>query len=332
MGLCLEAVDTHTAGEPTRVVVRGVDDVPGTTMQEKKRYLAERMDHIRKLVVFEPRGHRDMFGAILLRPTSPDAHLGVVFLEGAGYLDMCIHGTMGVVRAAIEIGLVPLKEPVTSVILDTPAGLVEAEVQVHGGKVAGITVTNVPSFVYGSFNVELPSGRTVRVGIAYGGNFFALVRARDLGLEIEPARLAEIRELGRAVRSAVAAQVELSHPDSPSVRYTPLVEFYEDADAITGAPAKNVVFFGADQIDRSPCGTGTCAKMAWMYEQGDLGLNQEFVHQSILGTKFVGRLVAETTVGPYRAVIPQVTGNAFVMGHYRVVLEDGDPFPNGFLL
>lgn len=328
----LEAVDTHTAGEPTRVIFRGVGDVPGATMQEKKRHLAEHMDQLRRLVVLEPRGHRDMFAAVILPPTSPRADVGVVFMEGAGYLDMCGHGTMGVVRAVLDLGLVPMREPVTSLVLDTPAGLVEAQARVEGGQVTSITVENVPSFAYGSLRVRLPSGDEVEVGLAYGGNFFALVRAADVALEIAPHSLPQVRTLGEAIRSAVMAQVELVHPALPGVRHVPLVEFYENPDPETGRPARNVVFFGVDQIDRSPCGTGTCAKMAWMFHQGELGLHQDFVHESVLGTRFVGRLLDQTRVGPYPAVVPQITGNAFVTGYYRVVLEPGDPFPNGFLL
>ncbi|MEW6546067.1 MAG: proline racemase family protein [Bacillota bacterium] len=333
MACCFEVVDTHTQGEPTRVVVRGVEDVPGSTMREKKQYLAEHLDHIRQLLMFEPRGHIDMFGAIILPPTSPKAHLGVIFAEGAGYLDMCGHGTMGVVRVAIELKLVPVQEPHTTIVLDTPAGLVTTHAQVKDGKVSAITVANVPSFVrYPNVRVRLPDGRTVDAAVAYGGNFFVLVRARDVGLNIERGNVQQFRQMGELIRRAVSDAVDITHPDAPSVRHTPLVEFYEEADSVTGRPARNVVFFGAGQIDRSPCGTGTCAKMAWMYARGELRLNEDFVHESILGTRFVGRVIGETTVGSYRAVIPQVSGNAFITGYNRLVLEEDDPFPHGFLL
>jgi proline racemase/trans-L-3-hydroxyproline dehydratase len=323
-------VDTHTAGEPTRVVVAGVPFLRGT-MAEKRRQLQEEYDFMRTALMHEPRGHADMFGAIIVEPARPEADVGVVFMDTGGYLAMCGHGSIGVVVAALTTGLVPLEEPTTEVLMDTPAGLVRARAQVEDGHIAEVAVVNVPAFLHRSgVEVETPSG-PVRLDISFGGNFFALVPAKSLGLEVKLAHLPELTERGMAICAAIDEQVEVVHPTQPHINTVDLVEIYEDLDG-EDADCRNVVIFGEAQADRSPCGTGTSAKMAALYAKGHLDLQRPFVNESIIGTRFVGRLLAEELVDGMTTVVPEISGNAYVTGFQQFVVDPRDPLKFGFHL
>lgn len=323
-------VDTHTAGEPTRVVVSGFPFLSGTMAQRRQR-LQEAYDSIRTTLMHEPRGHADMFGAILMTPASPEADLGVVFMDSGGYLAMCGHGSIGAVAAALATGVVPAEEPETSIVMDTPAGLVRARAQVEHGRVGEIAVENVPAFLYqGGGELELSSGR-LTVDVAFGGNFFALVPAERLGLTVERTHLAELTHRGVEILAAVNEQLDVFHPTAPHIDAVDLVEIYEDKPE-DGADCRNVVIFGESQADRSPCGTGTCAKMAALHAEGRLGLDEPFVNESILGTRFTGRLLRETKVGTFNAVIPEIAGRAYVTGFQQFVVDRDDPLKSGFLL
>ncbi len=336
------AVDTHTAGEPTRVVVAGVPFLQGT-MAQKRRQLQEEHDVIRTTLMHEPRGHADMFGAIIMEPAHPQADIGVVFMDTGGYLTMCGHGSIGVVVAALTTGLVPVEEPTTEILMDTPAGLVRARAQVQDGRIGKISVENVPAFLYRSgVDVETPAG-SVQLDIAFGGNFFALVPAKSLGLEINLAHLPELIERGMAIRTAIDEQVDVVHPTQPHIDSVDLVEIYEDleeteaaglpeAAALPGADCRNVVVFGEAQADRSPCGTGTSAKMAALYAKGHLDLRRPFVNESLIGTRFTGRLLREEQIGDRTAVVPEITGNAYVTGFQQFVVDPNDPLRFGFHL
>ncbi len=323
-------VDTHTAGEPTRVVVGGVPFLPGT-MAERRERLQQAYDTIRTTLLHEPRGHADMFGAILMAPASPEADLGVVFMDTGGYLAMCGHGSIGAVAAALATGVVPAEEPETDVVLDTPAGLVRARAQVEDGRVGEIAVENVPAFLYRhDLELELSSGR-LTVDVSFGGNFFALVPAGELGLPVERANLAELTAKGMEILTAVNEQLDVVHPTAPHIDAIDLVEIYEDRPQ-DDVDCRNVVIFGESQADRSPCGTGTSAKMAALYAKGHLGLDEPFVNESILGTRFTGRLLRETKVGTFDAVIPEIAGRAYVTGFQHFVVDRDDPLKSGFLL
>ena len=324
-------VDTHTMGEPTRIVVGGVPHVPGSTMAEKKAYLASTMDSLRLSLMREPRGHRDMFGAILTAPTTPGADLGIVFMDPSGYLNMCGHGIMGAVTAALEMGILPARAGANTVVLDTPAGPVRAVAQVGGDRVTGVTVTNVPAFVYRS-DVRLPlcGHGEISLDIAYGGNFFALVPVYQLGVEIIPENSGRLCSLGMQILRAVAERVAVVHPHFPHLRSVDLVEF--SGRPLAGGDARNAVVFGNSQLDRSPCGTGTCAKMASLHARGQLELGQAFVHESIIGTTFVGYLRQLTQVGAYPAVIPEITGRAFITGIHQFITDAEDPLRDGLVL
>lgn len=316
----VQVVDTHTAGEPTRIVTGGLFSIPGETMEEKRRWLAEHADGLRRFLLYEPRGHADMFGAILTPPTNPETRFGLVFLDCGGYLTMCGHGTIGAVTALAALGW--LDEEEEEVLLDTPAGSVRCRVHREGEEVKAITFRNVPAFYLGPLKWE---GQ--RLEIAYGGNLFALVEAREAGVPLAREALPELVRLGMEIRRWVNANHRFQHPATGEPLVVELVEFYEEGD-----PPRNVVVFGEGQVDRSPCGTGTCAKMAFLHACGRLRVGEEYRHLGILGTEFVGRIVAETRVGNLPAIVPEVTGSAYVMGFGHLVLEEGDPFPEGFRL
>lgn len=324
------AVDTHTAGEPTRVVVSGVPFLRGS-MAGKRRQLQEEYDFIRTALMHEPRGHKDMFGAILTPPVHPEADLGVVFMDTGGYLAMCGHGSIGAVAAALAMGVVPRREPETMVLLDTVAGLVRARVAIEDGRVGEIAVENVPSFLFQSdAEIALGSG-TVRVDIAFGGNFFALVPAHRLGLTVVPSQLGELVQRGMEIRAAINEQLEVLHPVQPHIHTVDLVEIYED-EPEEGIGCRNIVVFGDAQVDRSPCGTGTSAKMAALYAQGRLPLGKPFVNQSIIGTCFTGHLLREVSVGGFTGVVPEIAGRAYVTGLQQFVIDPRDPLRAGFQL
>ncbi|MGD2103522.1 MAG: proline racemase family protein, partial [Anaerolineae bacterium] len=247
----LSAVDTHTGGEPTRVVVSGVPFLSGS-MADKRRQLQDKHDVIRTTLMHEPRGHADMFGAILMAPTHPEADIGVVFMDSGGYLAMCGHGAIGVVAAALATGLIPREEPETEVLMDTPAGLVRARAGITQGQLNRISVENVPSFLYRSdVEIELESG-PFHVDIAFGGNFFALVPSHRLGLDVGPSCVSDLVRRGMAIRRAVNDQVEVVHPTKPQIDVVDLVEIYEDHPQ-EGVDCRNAVVFGQGQVDRSPC-------------------------------------------------------------------------------
>jgi len=314
----VQVVDTHTAGEPTRLITGGIPHVPGETMEAKRQWLAEHADGLRKFLLQEPRGHADMFGALLTAPATAEADLGLIFLDGDGYLRMCGHGTIGAAAAACALGWVDKQE----MTFDTPAGLVHCRIHSGDGKARAVTFRNVPSFYLGEFTKD-----GMKIHIAYGGNLFALLGAEEVGLPLGPEALPKLVRLGLEVRDWANRRLRLNHPGTGEALEVELVEFYEEGD-----PPKNVVIFGQGQVDRSPCGTGTCAKMAFLHAHGRLGVGDEYRYQGILGTEFKGRIVAETRVGGRAAVIPEVTGAAFITGFGLLVLSEGDPFPEGFRL
>lgn len=328
----ITTIDTHTEGEPTRTVIGGLPHIPGRTMAEKMLYLKENLDSIRTMLVYEPRGNEVMSGAILASPCHPDADIGVIYIEVGGYLPMCGHDTIGCCTAMIEAGIVPVEEPVTTIKLDTPAGLVTARVTVEDLSAKSVTFRNIPSFLYQrDVEVEVPGFGQVIPDIAYGGNFYALVEASKLGLNIVPERAGDLVRAGIAIREAVNAQIRVQHPEKPFINGLTHVEFY-GAPTHPEAHVKNAVIIPPGSIDRSPCGTGTSAKVATLHAKGRLKTGEEFVHESIIGTLFRARVVEETTVGDLQAVVPEITGRAFVTGINQFVVDPEDPLKEGFLL
>jgi proline racemase/trans-L-3-hydroxyproline dehydratase len=325
----LSIIDTHTAGEPTRIVLCGLPIIPGSTMMEKKYYMAENMDHFRTMLMHEPRGHNDMFGAVLLPPISPQAQYGVLFIEQVGYLDMCGHGTIGLTTALIESGMVQAEEPETVVVFDTPAGLVKGHALVNGGRVVEVTVTNVPSFLYTrDVSVDIPGMGRISMDISFGGNFFALVQANELGVSVHLENVGRLIELGLVIKKAVNQHVHVQHPTDKRIKGVELVEIFEPYPDMAGV--KNVVIIGDGQVDRSPCGTGTSASMAARHAKGELSIGKEFISESILGTQFKGKLLKETRIGKIPGVISQITGSAYIVGFQQFVVDPNDPLKHGF--
>jgi len=325
-------IDTHTGGEPTRTIIGGLPRIPGDTIVDKMTHLKENMDWIRTALMYEPRGHSVMSGVVLTEPIHPEADFGVIFIETGGYLPMCGHDTIGVSTALVETGMVPVEEPVTQIVLETPAGLTRVRVEVMNGAAKSVTFRNVPSFVFADdVEIDVPEMGKIKMDVAYGGNVYAILAADAIGTEICPENANKFIEKGRIIRDAVNAQIKIAHPEKPFINECTHVEFFGEP-SLPEAHVKNTVLFGDVGIDRSPCGTGTSAKVACLYAKGKLSLHEEFIHESITGSIFKARAVEETRVGKYRAVIPEVTGSAHIMGLNQIFIDPDDPLKHGFLL
>jgi proline racemase len=325
------AVDSHTEGMPTRVITGGVGVIPGASMAERRLHFIEHLDHLRRLLMEEPRGHAAMSGAILQPPTRPDADHGVLFIEVSGVLPMCGHGTIGVATVLVETGLVPVVEPVTTIRLEVPAGLVTVEVAVRDGRAEAVTISNVASFAVAlDAKIDVSGFGAVRYDLAYGGNFYALTALDELGIPFEHAERERLLDAGLAIMDAINAADPPVHPEDPAVRDVHGV--YLTAPGSTAAHSRHAMVLPPRWFDRSPCGTGTSARMAALHARGELGVGTDFVNESFLGTRFTGRLAGETTVGGRPAVLPTITGRAWITGTAQYLLDPDDPFPAGFLL
>jgi proline racemase len=325
------AVDSHTEGMPTRVVTGGVGTIPGATMFDRRRYFLEHLDHVRTLLMNEPRGHAAMSGAILQPPTTPGADYGVLYIETSGCLPMCGHGTIGVATVLVETGMVEVTEPVTTIRLDTPAGPVTAQVRVEGGAARSVTIRNVPSFVLGlDRTVRVEPWGEVRYDIAYGGNFYAIVDLADLGVPFDRAHKDRVLAAGLAVMAAINEQERPVHPGNPEINGCHHV--YLAAPGSDARHSRHAMVIHPGMFDRSPCGTGTSARMAQLHARGELPLHTDFDNESFIGTHFTGRLVEEGTLAGLTTVTPTITGRAWVTGTAQYHYDPDDPFPEGFEL
>ena len=327
----IKTIDSHTMGEPTRIIYDGFPALPGKTMMEKKKYLTEHYDFLRCAIMLEPRGHRDMFGALLTDPVHEEADFGVIFLDSGGCLNMCGHGSIGTASMLVETGMVPVSEPYTDVVLDSPSGIIRTRVHVVEGEAVEVSILNVPAFLYRE-NLEIQTNKWGKVtyDISFGGSFFAMVDAEALGLTLEIENIDAITELGMELLHAINASVEISHPYL-DITTVDLVEFYSHTTN-EKANMKNCVIFGDGQVDRSPCGTGTSAKLATLYAKGELALHEEFVYESITGSLFRGEAVQEVTVGERKGIIPKIVGSAYITGCNEWIIDNQDPMKYGFLL
>ena len=325
------AVDSHTEGMPTRVITGGVAPIPGDSMLERKLHFERHMDDLRLLLMREPRGHGAMSGAILQPPLRDDADWGVLFIEVSGCLPMCGHGTIGVATVLVETGMVEVEEPRTLVRLDTPAGLVEASVEVEGGRARSVTIRNVPSFLLARERSVRVNGHELAYDMAFGGNFYALLPAADAGLAVDPARSGELIGRGLEIMAAINETERPVHPEDERIggcRHVVFTAPGEDGPL----SQRSATSIHPGWLDRSPCGTGTSAKLAQLHARGELRVGEEFVNRSVIGTRFSARIAAETEVGGLPAVIPEITGRAWVTGMGQYVLDPDDPFPSGFAL
>jgi len=338
----IQAVDTHACGEPGRVIVGGVSDVPGKTMFEKMLHLQNEADELRLRMLREPRGYPAANCNLILPPTHPEADAGFVIMEQAEYAGMSGTNTIAVTTVLIETGMVEVEEPITELMLEAPAGLIAVRAEVHEGKVRGVTFKNVPAFaVHLDTPVKVPELGTIMVDVAYGGMFFVIADAKPLGLTLTPDEAGDAVRLGEMIKAATQEQLDCVHPDNPEIQGVTIGQL--SAPPIgPDADRRNTVIISTGKLDwdrpstwkgvldRSPCGTGTCAQMAVLYAKGELSLGQDFRHEGILGTVFTGRLVEETKVGDYSAVVPTIRGTAWITGFAEYVVDPEDPFPNGF--
>jgi len=333
----LHGVDSHTEGMPTRVITGGVGVLPGQTMFQRRQWFLDNADDLRTMLMYEPRGHASMSGAILQPSTRDDADWGVLYIEVSGCLPMCGHGTIGVATVLVETGMVEVTEPVTSVRLDTPAGLVVADVDVRDGAAKHVTIRNVASYRHAlDAVVDVPGLGEVTYDLAYGGNFYAMVDTEALGLPFDRAEKERLLEAGLAIMAAINKHDEPVHVDNPGITGCHHVQLI--APGSTARHSRHAMAIHPGWFDRSPCGTGTSARMAQLHARGELPLHTDFVNESFIGTTFTGRLVEQTTLGAggttggVTAVIPTITGRAWVTGTAQYMLDPEDPFPAGFLL
>ena len=324
-------VDAHTCGNPVRVVAGGAPMLPGASAIERRAYFLENLDWIRTGLMFEPRGHDMMSGSILYPPTRDDCDSGILFIETSGCLPMCGHGTIGTVTVAIERGLVTPREP-GRLTLDAPAGRVVAEYGMDGEHVDWVRITNVASFLHAEgLEVDFaPLGR-LRIDVAYGGNFYAIVEPQENFRDMADYTAGQLVEMARALRRQMNEQFSFEHPEQPAIRGLSHI-MWTGAPTVEGADARNAVFYGDKAIDRSPCGTGTSARMAQLAAKGRLKPGDRFVHESIIGSLFKGRVEAVASVGNRPAIIPSVEGWARVTGLNTIFIDDRDPYRHGFVV
>ncbi len=328
----ITTIDVHVAGEPLRVITGGFPVPPGKTILEKRRAAQEQYDHLRRALMWEPRGHPDMYGCLLLPPTTPEADLGVLFLHNEGYSTMCGHGVIGLVTVALENGILRMAEPETIVRLETPSGLVTARAFVERGRVRSVSFRNVPSFVAAVDQiVEVPGLGAVRYDLAFGGAFYAFCLAAELGVELKPGEARRLADLGQAIKAAVAASRVLVHPVEPELAFLYGTIFVGPSQT-PGADSRQVCIFADGALDRSPTGTGVSARLALLQARGELEDRQPYVVESLLSTCFSGRILERLTFAGVPAVIPEVEGSAYLTGRHEFLIEPEDPLRSGFLL
>jgi proline racemase len=326
----ITTIDAHTAGEPLRIITGGLPPIPGDTILAKRRYAREHLDGLRTALMWEPRGHADMYGCIPTEPVTPDGTLGVLFLHNEGWSTMCGHGIIGLVKVGIETGLLAAGPVVR---LDTPAGRVTAYPHYNdAGRVTHVSFDNVPSFVYALDQVvDVPGFGRVRYDIAFGGAFYAYVSAAEVGVGLTPNEFNTLIDLGKRIKRAVMDSGIPQHPFEPDLSLLYGVIFIGPA-LDPANHSREVCVFADGEVDRSPTGTGVSGRAALHYAKGEIGLNEPFVVESILGTTFTGEVVEAMTFGPYAAVVPRVTGTAYIVGRNEWVIDPADPLGNGFLL
>lgn len=338
----LTAVDLHACGEPGRVITGGVLDVPGRTMFEKMKHFEQHADDLRRRMLFEPRGYPAMCCNVLLPPTIPGADAGFVIMEPVEYPPMSGTNTICVATALLETGMVPMREPETALVLEAPAGLIRVRATCANGKVTGVTFRNVPAFaVYLDASVEVPHLGTVPVDVAWGGMFYVIADAARFGLRLTPDEGRDIVRIGEMIKAATREQLPVEHPENPAIRDVTIAQL-SGPPVDPGNDWRNSVVVSTGVLDwerpstwtgvldRSPCGTGTSAKMATLHARGRLRVGDSFRHEGVLGTVFTGRVLEETVVGPHRAIVPEISGRAWITGLAQYVVDAEDPFPDGF--
>ncbi len=331
----ITTVDAHAAGEPLRIITGGLPELPGATILERRRSMQEQFDYIRRALMWEPRGHYDMYGAVLTPPVTPEADLGVLFIHNEGYSTMCGHGVIALVTTLLQTGALPAKGLQTPVNLDTPAGLVRAKAHLDdAGNVQRVSFLNVPSFLYArDVQLNLPEWGNPRIDIAYGGAFYAILPAAQVGLQVVPQQVEQLVAAGEAIKQAVNAAMSVKHPFEEDLSF-----LY--GTILTGSPedpthySRNICVFANAEVDRSPTGTGVSARLALHHAKGEIVDGQQIVIESILGaaSSFSGRVVGHAQVGLHEAIVPEVSGSAFITGRHEFIVDPRDTLGRGFLL
>ena len=328
----ITTIDCHVAGEALRVVTAGFPEPSGSTILEKRQYCRTHLDHLRTALMWEPRGHHEMYGCLLVTPAHPQADTGVLFFHNEGYSTMCGHGIIGLVTVMLEQGLFPASVPTTTIRFDTPSGLVTARASLDAGKVRNVSFLNVPSFVLDvEQTVRVPGIGPVDYDVAFGGAFYAFCQAEALGLTLEPKHAGRLQALGLAIKQAIMAERTISHPTEPELGYLYGTIFVAPSHTPEG-DLRQVCIFANGALDRSPTGTGVSAHLALLHAKGTLRVGQSLRFESILGTLFGGKIVEETQLGPYPAIIPEVEGHACLTGRHEFMIDPDDPLKDGFLL
>jgi proline racemase len=331
----ITTIETHAAGEPLRIITGGLPEIPGATILERRRYLHEHLDEVRRALMWEPRGHYDMYGCVLTPPVRADADLGVLFLHNEGYSTMCGHGVIALVTALIETHALPSRGTETPVNLDTPAGLVRATAHIDAaGRVERVSFRNVPSFVYAQdVALDLPGIGQIQTDIAFGGAFYAILPAERVGLTVKPEQTAALVDAGEAIKRAVNATLPILHPDDPDLGFlygTILTGPSEDP----AHHSRNICVFANAEVDRSPTGTGVSARLALHYAKGEIAERQSITIESILGANsvFSGQVVGHDRIGTFAAIVPEVSGSAFITGRSEFRIDPRDTLGQGFLV
>jgi trans-L-3-hydroxyproline dehydratase len=328
----IKTIDAHAAGEPLRVIVEGYPPIPGKTILEKRRYLKENLDFLRTALMWEPRGHADMYGAIITEPVSRESDVGVIFLHNEGYSTMCGHGVIALATVLLETGIIEKEGDNPVIKMDTPAGLVTAVAHREAGRIKEVSFQNVPSFLYLRDRVvEVPGIGKVKYDVAFGGAFYAFVNAEEIGIGLGPEDFRQLIDKGMRIKHAVMDSVPISHPFERDLGFLYGTIFVGKARE-RGHHSRNVCIFAEGEVDRSPTGTGVSARAAIHYFKGELSLNQPFTVESIIGTTFTGKVISTTVFGPYEAVIPEVKGSAHIVGTCEWCIDPRDPLRQGFIL
>jgi proline racemase len=330
----INVVGVHVAGELNEVITGGVLDIPGRTVFEKMRYLQTEADWLRLFLLQEPRGRVTQCVNLVVPATDPKADAGFIIIESDYYVPMSGSNTICTVTALLETGMIPMTEPVTRLTLEAPAGLVAVTARCRDGKCESVTFDNVPAFVFAlDRNVEVPGIGTVKVDVAYGGMIYALVDGPAIGFDVVASEAAALVEVGERIKAAAAEQVPAVHPDNPEIHTINQTLFAAPLrDTPEGKRSRNAVVVSPGRLDRSPCGTGTSARLAVMHARGQIAVGEKFVHESLLGTEFIGEVLGTASVGGKPAIRPAITGNAWITAFHQYVLDPSDPFPSGFRL
>ncbi|MBZ9966006.1 proline racemase family protein [Mesorhizobium sp. BR1-1-2] len=331
--MTLTVVDMHTGGEPLRIVTGGYPDIPKGTILEKRAYVRDHLDHLRKILMFEPRGHYDMYGALLVEPDLPGADLAVLFMHNEGYSTMCGHAIVALGRYAVDEGLVTKQEPVTMVNIEAPCGMVVASVEVRDGKAGAVSFESVPAFLFArDRKIELPGYGAIGFDIAYGGAFYALADCHQFGLEFGRDRVRDFVDAATALTERLKSGFPLSHPDHTDLAFLYGTILTDGRDAFSDEPTKNVCVFAEAQVDRSPTGSGVTARLAAMHAKGEIATGLTRTFESIAGSRFSGAVARTAEAGPHEAIIARVGGRAYYCGRAEFIVEPDDELGRGFLL